>query len=160
MSCPRCNSKLDRVTAAGVELDQCTKCGGIWLDRGEMAKLTFRAEQQEIQSLSDKAGYVSTLPPLKPGTKLSCPICTGDQGMVTLPVGGASVDMCQRCGGTWMDGGVLEVALRTIVGGVQSDKIDALLGIVAAKGSGASPQPVESESVILDDLDPSSEDKS
>lgn len=158
MSCPRCESALGRITAAGVELDQCTKCSGIWLDRGEMAKLTFRAEQQEIQSISDKAGYVSTLPPLKPGTKLSCPVCKGEPGMVTLPVGGASVDLCQKCGGTWMDGGVLDVALRTIVGGVQSDKIDALLGIVAAKGSSAPLQPVESESLILGDLDPSSED--
>ena len=78
--------------------------------------------------------------------------------MITLPVGGASVDLCQRCGGTWMDGGVLDVALRTIVGGEHGDKIDALLGIVAAKGVGAPLQPVESESVILGDLDPSSED--
>jgi len=41
-SCPRCNLVLERKwfsEAQQVEIDQCTKCGGIWLDAGEFSRI-------------------------------------------------------------------------------------------------------------------------
>jgi hypothetical protein len=39
ITCPKCNSVLDPVRASDVEVDVCSGCGGVWLDRGELEKL-------------------------------------------------------------------------------------------------------------------------
>lgn len=37
--CPKCGSQMLPVPRFGVEIDQCTGCGGIFLDRGELEQL-------------------------------------------------------------------------------------------------------------------------
>jgi Zn-finger nucleic acid-binding protein len=37
--CPRCGWLMDIETAKDVEVDVCLKCGGVWLDYGELEKL-------------------------------------------------------------------------------------------------------------------------
>ena len=39
MDCPRCKSSLTTRTTEGIEIDVCEKCGGVWLDKGELGKL-------------------------------------------------------------------------------------------------------------------------
>jgi Zn-finger nucleic acid-binding protein len=39
MDCPRCKSALTARSRAGIEIDTCEKCGGVWLDKGELGKL-------------------------------------------------------------------------------------------------------------------------
>lgn len=42
---PSCdNVAMDRVTVDSVEIDQCPKCGGMWLDPGELDLLMKRAK--------------------------------------------------------------------------------------------------------------------
>jgi uncharacterized protein len=49
MRCPRCSgSDLDERVRDGVTIDVCMQCRGIWLDRGELEKLTAR-EQRDYQ---------------------------------------------------------------------------------------------------------------
>lgn len=44
MICPRCESgSLDERDRDGITIDMCTKCRGVWLDRGELEKLIARA---------------------------------------------------------------------------------------------------------------------
>ena len=44
MNCPRCDSVvLDEKVRDGVTIDACSRCRGIWLDRGELEKLISRA---------------------------------------------------------------------------------------------------------------------
>ncbi len=45
MMCPKCHEPLRTVDRQGVHLDQCEKCGGIFLDRGELEQI-LSAEQQ------------------------------------------------------------------------------------------------------------------
>jgi uncharacterized protein len=40
MKCPRCDGKLEETTFEGVSIDTCDKCGGVWLDSGELEQLT------------------------------------------------------------------------------------------------------------------------
>jgi Zn-finger nucleic acid-binding protein len=40
MSCPRCGGTLEEKTFEGVLIDTCEKCGGVWLDSGELEQLT------------------------------------------------------------------------------------------------------------------------
>ena len=40
MSCPRCDGTLKTNNFEGVDIDTCDKCGGVWLDSGELEQLT------------------------------------------------------------------------------------------------------------------------
>jgi Zn-finger nucleic acid-binding protein len=41
MFCPSCQNTLRERERNGVMLDICPGCGGVWLDRGELEKLTM-----------------------------------------------------------------------------------------------------------------------
>ena len=47
MICPRCQNELLETAKHGVILDHCPSCGGIWLDRGELAKIIAHMKQVE-----------------------------------------------------------------------------------------------------------------
>ncbi len=40
LTCPRCSSKLDKIEKNKVIIDVCPFCQGIWLDDGEIEKLS------------------------------------------------------------------------------------------------------------------------
>ena len=42
MNCPRCDGSLKTHNFEGVDIDTCEKCGGVWLDSGELEQLTKR----------------------------------------------------------------------------------------------------------------------
>ena len=43
MNCPTCNVPLLTSDRQGVEIDYCPNCRGIWLDHGELDKITQRS---------------------------------------------------------------------------------------------------------------------
>lgn len=43
MQCPRCDGTLTETKVDDVSIDRCDKCGGVWLDSGELEQLTTRA---------------------------------------------------------------------------------------------------------------------
>ena len=42
MTCPRCAGALKQSKFEEVSIDTCEKCGGVWLDAGELQQLTQR----------------------------------------------------------------------------------------------------------------------
>ena len=42
MKCPRCDGTLKESKLEEVSIDTCEKCGGVWLDSGELEQLTKR----------------------------------------------------------------------------------------------------------------------
>ena len=40
MKCPRCDGNLKESKLDAVSIDTCEKCGGVWLDSGELEQLT------------------------------------------------------------------------------------------------------------------------
>ena len=40
MKCPRCDGTLKEIYIEDVPIDTCDKCAGVWLDSGELEKLT------------------------------------------------------------------------------------------------------------------------
>jgi uncharacterized protein with PIN domain len=40
MQCPRCDGSLKETKVEEVSIDTCEKCGGVWLDSGELEQLT------------------------------------------------------------------------------------------------------------------------
>lgn len=53
MKCPKCSTLLNEVTKAGVLIDVCDRCLGVWLERGELEKITARLRQLE-QDMNDE----------------------------------------------------------------------------------------------------------
>ena len=50
MQCPRCNVLLNEIATAGVLVDLCDTCHGLWLDRGELEKIArcLRELQRDV----------------------------------------------------------------------------------------------------------------
>jgi len=42
MLCPVCRVLLERSRRAGIQIDTCPRCRGVWLDRGELDKIIER----------------------------------------------------------------------------------------------------------------------
>lgn len=40
MTCPKCGGDMRKYERNGIDIDQCTECRGIFLDRGELEQLT------------------------------------------------------------------------------------------------------------------------
>lgn len=55
MQCPIDGTELLITDREGIEIDYCPQCRGIWLDRGELAKLIERAAEREIYVSRDVA---------------------------------------------------------------------------------------------------------
>jgi Zn-finger nucleic acid-binding protein len=45
MQCPVCNVELKMTERQGIEIDYCSQCRGVWLDRGELDKIIERSVQ-------------------------------------------------------------------------------------------------------------------
>jgi Zn ribbon nucleic-acid-binding protein len=54
--CPKCGADLKEQHAEHVKIDECTECGGIWLDKGELDQL-----QRVNRSRGQSAGVLSSL---------------------------------------------------------------------------------------------------
>jgi ribosomal protein L37AE/L43A len=44
MQCPRCDGSLKETKIEEVTIDTCDKCGGVWLDSGELEQLTTKKD--------------------------------------------------------------------------------------------------------------------
>lgn len=60
--CPRCGSEMTTYSRSGIEIDRCTGCRGVFLDRGELEQL-IDAEtayyQQQQSATPPAAAYPS-----------------------------------------------------------------------------------------------------
>ncbi len=54
MQCPIDGTQLVMTDRAGVEIDYCTQCRGVWLDRGELDKIIERSAVAEGGSGRDR----------------------------------------------------------------------------------------------------------
>ncbi|HCT78002.1 MAG TPA: hypothetical protein DGT23_15690 [Micromonosporaceae bacterium] len=65
MTCPKCHGAMRSYERSGVTLEQCTECRGIFLDRGELERLTQaetafhggQPQQSHQQHQSHSGGY-------------------------------------------------------------------------------------------------------
>ena len=105
MFCPSCYDPMVILEFEEIETDYCTKCGGIWLDDGELNLLLEDAEKKyELLSSFTEANSVDE-------KKIRCPIC--NKKMIKTFVGAEKdvvIDECKNKHGLWFDTGeILEV---------------------------------------------------
>ena len=108
MRCPRCrDASLDALTTGGgVSVRFCSRCRGMWCDRGHLAPL-IGVGPDHPRLLWARRGVAL------PGD-YSCPAC-GEGSLRSLHVGSSDeirLEECSSCGGTWINGGLLP-ELRT-----------------------------------------------
>jgi len=111
LCCVKCNSILDKATFEGLEVDLCPKCGGLWLDRGEITR-TAKLPSEELTRLRSLLSGKAGPPPIPTENKAPCPACPGSLSEVML--GAVHVDYCNKCHGIFLDKGELEGAVKAV----------------------------------------------
>ncbi|MHC4114871.1 MAG: zf-TFIIB domain-containing protein [Planctomycetota bacterium] len=124
MDCPVCKKAMITFELEQVEVDNCTSCGGIWLDAGELEIL-----------LGDSAEAKGLLASFKVDKKCrekkrKCPICLKNmEKILTGPSESALLlDKCPKGDGLWFDKGELKDVLK----GGSFDKENKIVNILTA----------------------------
>ncbi len=111
MRCPRCQGEELKVRAVGeTEVDCCRRCGGVWLDAGELDALLALS----LGAAVGKSEVLARALPIaaQPAGALRCPAC--DEPLTRLRIAEAELDLdrCGACDGLWLDGGELAALQR------------------------------------------------
>ena len=99
--CPHCFERLEKKSLQkglwSVDTDVCRLCNGLYLDKGELLKLT---SNRPLHNITTKYLGVDS------DSKLLCPGCGSIMDMES--VGGVEIDVCLQCNGVWLDSDELE----------------------------------------------------
>ena len=106
-NCPICAVDLNISHAEGVEIDVCPNCSGVYLDHGEIKKITSNSKLH--------AHFMNTLGKAQI-SPLMCPGCGSSMRLQYLEE--TEIDTCGSCKGIWLDPGELQK-----LGGVAPSKI-------------------------------------
>ncbi len=108
MDCPVCKNAMITVELADVEIDNCTACGGVWLDSGELELLLGDRKKAHLLISSFTVDEHGSEQPRR------CPIC--DKKMEKVLVGKTEpplrIDRCSRKDGLWLDNRELQDVIR------------------------------------------------
>jgi len=66
--CPRCDAALDALNYAystGIMIDHCSKCDGLWLDKGELEQIQIVVEEYEQKTPELKKKFKPVLSKIK-----------------------------------------------------------------------------------------------
>lgn len=127
LCCMKCTSVLDKARIDDVEVDLCPRCSGLWLDHGEIERLSRKlASEIDRRLLADRKGP----PPVPHEIQSVCPSCTSS--MKESILGDLHVDFCTRCKGIFLDRGELDRALALV-----QDSRATFASLLAAAGSTA-----------------------
>lgn len=100
--CPKCGGKLELVTYAGIEVDRCLYCEGIWFDSFEIEKLKEIKGSECIDTGDPQTG--SQFDNLK--NDIDCPRCHQKMiRMVDIDRHLINYEQCFSCQGVWLDAG-------------------------------------------------------
>lgn len=113
MQCPECRIDLvcEYNATAGVHLDVCRQCNGLWFDAGEISRA--------IKSIKGKPSYLAHKDfkgtPKKHARNRPCPCCskyTFHHPMAQISYNSIELDFCETCRGFWLDSGELMMILQ------------------------------------------------
>jgi Zn-finger nucleic acid-binding protein len=101
MNCPRDSSALEMKTVEETPIEVCPKCGGMFLEEGELNRIAdptpgdLEFSTVDLDTFEHEDGY----------GPIACPRDASPMGKVDFNVEtGIILDYCRSCGGFWMDG--------------------------------------------------------
>jgi Zn-finger nucleic acid-binding protein len=113
LCCLKCTSVLDKTRIDDVEVDHCPACGGLWLDHGEIERLS-RKMGGDIERLRRLLAGQQSKPPAVPSEVQGfCPACQA-QGVQEVALGSIHIDYCPRCKGLFLDRGEIDAAIDAV----------------------------------------------
>jgi uncharacterized protein len=103
LKCPRCAAALVRLRIGGVDTDVCEHCGGLWLDRNELARFDRPEDIFGDALVAHLRQFPTVL--LDASVRLRCPhhpeaVMLRRPYSPQVPV---EIDHCPQCGGIWLD---------------------------------------------------------
>jgi Zn-finger nucleic acid-binding protein len=113
LCCLKCTSILDKAYIEEVEVDHCPACGGLWLDHGEIERISSKMVS-DVNRLRRLLVAQPGPPAVPSDITTSCPRCTGAMKEVTL--GSIRIDYCQSCKGFFLDRGEIDGAIDAVKG--------------------------------------------
>ena len=137
--CIKCGEDLSRRDVAGVGVDLCPTCGGLWLDRRELQQLAAMPEQVAellaLQRPKAEGGPPSSEAAERSRLDSPCPACGGKLALAV--VGGVNLEMCNACGGVFLDAEELGKATAEVERreGFQLASVAALARSVSTRGT-------------------------
>lgn len=102
MQCPKCLGTLQQVVYAGIEIDRCVTCKGIWFDSLEAEQLKT-IEGSESLDIGDPAtgSEFNTI-----AGEVDCPRCQAKMiRIVDIDQHLVWYEKCPSCQGVWLDAG-------------------------------------------------------
>lgn len=111
MKCPRDAANLEaKKYEANIEIDACGKCGGVWLDAGELERIQETVERDYKKAArKDLASEAIEAAKQAQRDAISCPKCSGAMTARRYGMGSAvMIDVCDAGCGIWLDKGELE----------------------------------------------------
>lgn len=156
ISCPVCNTKMERVACKNLALDVCRECGGVWFDRNELAEIwnpafwddnplsllngTDGRSRSNAWELMDGFVYLPDMSGVGPGVAAQANVASvGGSGNWVSGVGEFAAEGAGEVAleaAAEAAGGAAEVALEAVGGaaeGVAEAALEAV-GEVAAEG--------------------------
>lgn len=123
--CPACKVTMRVVMESGVSIDVCDICHGVWLDAGELDRLTHNADFP-----SHRLEHSTAL-------QLECPQCAKDS-FARVETPNASFVICVDCKGVFVSGSTFDELTAQKSGSEPRSKVEnAVLetpGILASLG--------------------------
>lgn len=116
--CPRCEVKLLRVSVAGHALQECQRCGGLWVDTATFRQICARKEEQEAVLGFEGEGAAGSVAAKQAAERVYVPCPECGRLMNRQQFAGCShviLDLCREHG-IWFD----RHELRQIVVFIQS----------------------------------------
>jgi len=117
LACPECRSALAITPVGGVDIHQCCKCGGVWLEHERFANLSAPHEEHGKAMAASGARPAQTPRAAEPARYRPCPACK--QLMNRFNFGhssGVILDAC-KTHGLWFDRDELRRVMVFIDGG-------------------------------------------
>ncbi len=103
---------LNHLRIGGVDTDVCEDCGGLWLDRLELARLERAGSLFGEALVAHLSQFAPTL--VDHSLRLRCPrhpetVMLRRKFSASVPI---DIDECPECGGIWLDSGELAQVRR------------------------------------------------
>ena len=101
LSCPKCQSPMDKVDYQSIVVDRCEGCGGLWFDNLEHEKLKLLDGSEAIDTGDPEVGRRYNVV-----DRIDCPVCHAPMvRMVDARQRHIWYESCGVCSGVFFDAG-------------------------------------------------------
>ncbi len=103
MHCPNCHHTLETLNVAGLRIDRCPNCEGLWFDKNELRVLKDRQaggayEWIHLDLWRDMEKFRAAKQ-----DRYSCPRDGTSMTTVHYDESNIAIDLCPNCDGIWLD---------------------------------------------------------